>query len=436
MSEQSIRKLRKKFILISMLAFIAVMFFMGAMLYAFNAIIQRHSVELALDYIIENEGEIDKDLNNDMAMHGGVVLDRKSNKFVRAMNDVFIAADLYSEAEFSYSVRYFAVLYDSDGNVSDIMTNHIAAVSDEQALEYAGRAKKSFFNFARDGSYYYKCSDYDDGSSIVVYLDSTGYVNNNDRILRIALLLLGFGIIATYIFVGVFSKRVVSTEVANAEIQKQFITNAGHELKTPLSVIRANTEMTEIESGESEWTKSTMRQIDRMNGLIQNLVKISRAEEGETGEIEKIDVSRLFTETADSYAPVAKSEGKELEKSIPENVTMFANESTIRQLATLLLDNAIKYCDDGGKVEVSLLQKGRGISFCVSNSYAEGENVDYSRFFERFYRQDESHNTDKGGYGIGLSIAESLVKQYNGTIDARWKDGIIYFDVNLRSIRL
>ena len=227
--------------------------------------------------------------------------------------------------------------------------------------------------------------------------------------------------------------RSIAPEIRNAEQQKQFITNASHELKTPLAVIKANTQVQEMMNGKDEWTESTMRQVDRMTGLIQNLVTIVRAEEKEDSE-DRIDtdVSEAIRDTVKSYLPVAENAGETLNQNIGDGIHMKAVESQIRQLATLLIDNAIKYCDEHGTINVELLQKGRGVKLSVSNTYAEGKNADYSKFFERFYRADQSHNVDKGGYGIGLSIAESLVKQYNGSIDASWKDDVITFDCILK----
>lgn len=228
---------------------------------------------------------------------------------------------------------------------------------------------------------------------------------------------------------------IVQPEINNAEIQKEFITNASHELKTPLAVIRANTEVEQMINGENEWNQSTMRQVDRMTGLIQNLVMVSRAQEKENNsERKKINVSAALQETSDTFLPVAVQNGKKLEKEIQENVMMMANESQICQLSSLLIDNAIKYCDDGGTIRVTLTQKGRSpVRLDVSNNYAKGGDVDYARFFERFYRQDKSHNIEKGGYGIGLSIAQAIVEQYKGSsIDAAWKDGIITFTCLLK----
>ena len=200
-------------------------------------------------------------------------------------------------------------------------------------------------------------------------------------------------------------------------------------------MIRANTEVEQMINGENEWNQSTMRQVDRMTGLIQNLVMVSRAQEKENNsERKKINVSAALQETSDTFLPVAVQNGKKLEKEIQENVMMMANESQIRQLSSLLIDNAIKYCDDGGTIRVTLTQKGRSpVRLDVSNNYAKGGDVDYARFFERFYRQDKSHNIEKGGYGIGLSIAQAIVEQYKGSsIDAAWKDGIITFTCLLK----
>ena len=264
------------------------------------------------------------------------------------------------------------------------------------------------------------------------------------RVLISVLSILGLGTFMSFFIMRLLSKGFVRTEVENVEKQKQFITNASHELKTPLAVIKANTEMQEMMDGESEWSQSTLRQVDRMTGLIGNLVQIARAQEMTDGELAPTDIAAAVSETADSFAPVAASDGKKLEKEIPDSLVTKSSDSSMRQLTSLLIDNAIKYCDDGGTIKVELTRSRRGAVLTVSNDYAEGANVDYTRFFERFYRQDEAHTisagtvtgssegssgerTGKSGYGIGLSIAESLVKSMKGSIDVSWDKGRILF---------
>ena len=139
-------------------------------------------------------------------------------------------------------------------------------------------------------------------------------------------------------------------------------------------------------------------------------------------------------QTIAPYRALAEQSGKNLKTNIEKDVMVTSDESKLRQLSTILVDNALKYCDENGEVEVSLIPIKHGklrMRLVVSNSYKDGAGIDCNRFFDRFYREDQSHNIDKGGYGIGLSIAESICRRYGGNIKAGWKDGVISFIVNL-----
>lgn len=476
MNERSIKRLRRRFVILAMLTLSLVMLLIGGMIFLVNYSVVRSQVKDTLDYIIENDGNIQdaqiiemagQDASQGTSQGAGAAQaagqnasqtdgaaqgssqsaaqaasDDQMQEIELPTNDYNVIHFLYEifgteqydydSPEFSFSTRYFAVSLDTNENVTEIKTNHIEDLTQPDAEYYAKYALRNRFGFGRTGVYYYQVKRYDNGSFLVVYLDSTNQVNSTYRVLYAALILIGFGVIVTFIFVWTFSRKAIAPEIKNAELQKSFITNASHELKTPLAVIRANTEMQEMLSGETEWTQSTMRQVDRMSGLIQNLVMISRAREKEKTAWIVTDATKAVRETADTFSPVAKQDGKKLEIRADENVKMIASESDIRQLTSLLVDNAIKYCDKDGSIEVALSQKGKGILLCVSNNYADGRNVDYTRFFERFYREDESHNVDHGGCGIGLSIAESLVESYNGNISVTWKDGVICFNCILK----
>ena len=475
MSEEAIRKLRLRFIIYATLSLTMVMLLMAGMIYVFNLIVSRNEIRETMQYIVANEGEIqdaetiyeaaqmdtesssgagsaDKN-NNDRNGQQNVqspdaeevrkfrMLDqsagRKPYDIGTFLGDIFGSGNggLIDEdsPDDTFSTRYFAVIYGPDGNVESVKANHISSLTAQEAELLGNYARGRFFQFGQYGKYYYQVADLKGDRGIAVFLDSTNQIHATSRLLYSALMLIVFGIAVAFIFVRVFANRAISPEVRNAELQKQFITNASHELKTPLAVIRANTEMQEILGGENEWTQSTLRQVDRLNGLIQNLVMITRAQEKETEERTVTNVAALIQETVKAYLPVAAQDGKTLEQDLPESLSMKAVDSEIRQLTTLLLDNAIKYCDANGTIRVSAGQKGRETWMVVSNSYAEGANVDYSRFFERFYRQNEAHTIDsRGGYGIGLSIAENLVKKYDGTIHADWKNGVISFTCTLK----
>lgn len=447
MNEQGIRKLRNKFIQSALITLTLVMFLMGTLIYIANLTITRQSIHRILNFIVENDGELEgtktETVKNPVSSgssetaqeQGGHSLDSDDYSVVRFLYEIF-GTETIEKVRDKYETRYFAVLYDPKGNVTVVKNNLVDSVTQEEAETYGRIALEKERSFGRSGTYYYQVERRDDGSCIVVYLDSTLQVEAMNRLLYSALLLIGFGMILASVFVTVFANRAIRPEVENAELQKRFITNASHELKTPLAVIKANTEMQEILDGESEWTRSTLRQVERLTGLIQNLVMITRAQEQEDREeFADTDVSAVVQETADTFRPVAIQEGKTLTCETPDDLHMEAAASQIRQLTSLLVDNAIKYCDDKGEVKVRVYAVRKGIQLQVSNPYADGKNVDYSRFFERFYREDQSHHADseKGGYGIGLSIAESLVEQYHGSIQASWKDGVICFTCLLKN---
>ncbi len=456
MSEAAIQKLKRKFIRAAMLALVLTMLLVAGLLYLGSIILNRQTIRSTLEYIADNNGylisweeEEDESLENSGSGNSSVSASADSteaeedssgqSQYERLLEALFSTSSTYKSPEFRFSTRYFVVTFDENEELVRVQTSHITAVSDEEAETYGRAALEQWGSFGRIDSYYYLVRTQEDGSKLVVYMDSSDTLSSNERLLYLALILIGFGMVVAFFIVRVVAGKAIQTEVRNAELQKQFMTNASHELKTPLAVIRANTEMIEMLDGESEWTQSNMRQIERMNGLIKNLVMITRADENNMHEeAEDVDISAAIHDTAQTFRSMAVQNGKQLTEEVPENIRMRAEEAQIRQLCSLLIDNAIKYCDENGEIKVVLAQKsrGRGIVLTVSNSYEEGKNVDYSRFFERFYREDQSHNTDRGGYGIGLSIAESLVKQYSGTIHAEWKNGVISFICQLRPAKI
>ena len=233
------------------------------------------------------------------------------------------------------------------------------------------------------------------------------------------------------LLLSVFSNRVVEPYVKNAEAQKQFITNASHELKTPLAVISANTEVIEMMNGKSEWTESTVSQVNRMSNLISQLVVLSRLEEREDLVLSDVDMSEEVNKVIKDFKAVVDTQGKKLEYTVAENIHVKADEKGIHELTNILVDNAVKYCDEEGTIKVTLSQKGKTTYLAVSNDYKEGTGIDCKRFFDRFYREDQSHNSEKQGYGIGLSMADSLVRMFKGKINVSYKKPVITFTVTL-----
>jgi signal transduction histidine kinase len=235
------------------------------------------------------------------------------------------------------------------------------------------------------------------------------------------------------VIMGRFSKNLILPFVENDEKQKRFITNASHELKTPLAVISANTEMTEVLGGKSKWTESTRRQIKRLQALIEDLVVLTRLDEMKEADLSDVDLSAVVSETAEPFRSIAESEGKSFSTQIAPDTHIRGDRRGLQQVTSILIDNAVKYCDKGGAIAVTLegRARGKGARITVANTYAEGKNVDTSRFFERFYRQDESHNSEKSGFGIGLSMAKEIVERMKGRLKIGYADNIISFTVEI-----
>lgn len=405
MNNRTVERIKKRFIAIAMLAIFLAMLFIGGTIWLSSLFVSYRAIRSGLDALIDTD------------------LDAGDVSFAEYYID-----DPQLTEIFSVNVRekadYWLVKIDGDSVSID---GRYAEGTEVEIIYLCEEIMNGEEGYGHQGRIWYKYVDEPDGKTIA-FIDGTTEVYALRRLFLIAMIVCVAGLAVTYILVVHFSELVVASEVENFEKQKDFITNASHELKTPLSVIRANTEMSQMLNGEDEWSESTLKQIDHMNGLIANLVMISKAQELEDKtEMAPLDVSEVVETSVKSFESVALKSKITLEKNITPNVVFTADSSKIMQLTTILLDNAIKYCDENGTVRVELLAFRKGMKLTVSNSYKDGGNVDYNKFFERFYREDKSHNIDKGGYGIGLSIAENICRQYNGDIKATWKNGEISF---------
>jgi len=427
-----IKKLQRRFILVAMASMMIVMVLIFGGVILFNHLSMQKEISEILDIITENDGTFPMDYNK-------------------------IAKNYYSTTghfgfrltgESSYELRYFTVWVDADGSVTKTSLSHIAAVTEEEAgtfaaeaLEKEGTGSTTQGEVVSEGDdttpaadYTYQISQEDDGSRMIVFLDCTSrYLSIRNFAYRCEMIGTG-GLILVFVLILIFSKRVLRPVISSMEKQKQFITDAGHELKTPLAIISANTEVLEMTSGKNEWTESILNQVKRLDLLVKSLITLARLDEQtEDMPLTHVNLSQLAEEAAATFRPLAVQGGKTLTAQIAPDVSRLGIEKSLRQLISILLDNAIKYCDDGGEVKITLISrnKGKGAVIAVSNPYRDGANVDYSRFFERFYRADASRNSAKAGFGIGLSIADDIVTAHRGKISVGWKDGTITFSVVL-----
>lgn len=273
-------------------------------------------------------------------------------------------------------------------------------------------------------SYKYMRGVTEDGSIIYVFLDATRELKSVRSFLISSLVISGLGIVLIFIVAVLLSDIVLKPIIESYEKQKRFITDAGHEMKTPLTVISANAEIIEMESGESQWTEGIRSQVAKLASLTEKLVILSKMEEGVKLEMNEFSVSEAFFDTCEQYRSIAMSKGVSFELAISENVRMVGNEGELRRCITLLADNAFRYVNEGGSVLVKVQKLANGVEIRFSNTTSGVEKGSLDRWFDRFYRTDLSRNSDTGGSGIGLSVVQAIVHAHGGTVRAHSDDGV------------
>ena len=348
---------------------------------------------------------------------------------------------LHPELGTMLSNHFFRVLLDANGEVVALDLTNAVALNEQDARELASAAyeggRSSGRLQAEDTLYAYQVSSHSEGGDTsMVFLDCTPAVNMVHELLLVSLVISAIALAGFVVAFSLLSKRAVRPLVRNMEGQKRFITNASHELKTPLAIISANTELLEAMNGESDWTRSITSQVRRMTGLVNELVTLSRLGEQNAVELRAVAFSALVTEAAEAIEPVVRQQGKTMTRDLASGVYAEGEDRLLQMLVNILLDNAAKYCDEGGTISLSLGSGGgKNVILSVSNDYASGKDVDYSRFFERFYQEDASHNSRNSGFGIGLSTAREIVELLKGSIRVSWRNGRIEFQTVLRSGR-
>ena len=325
--------------------------------------------------------------------------------------------------ELPFESRYFIVTLDSDGNVTDTDTGKIAAVDTDTAEEYAEKVWEHTKTHGFLSSYRYIKTE-EDGSTQIIFLDCTRSMNTFEAFLATSLVVAVAGMAAFLILVIVLSKKIVRPVSEAYEKQKRFITDAGHEIKTPLTVIDADTEVLEMECGENEWLSDIRKQTVKLKDLTNSLIYLSKMEESRES-VQKIDfpISDMVEETAGSFEALAVTQNKTFDLEVEPMLTYCGEEKSIQRLVSILLDNALKYSPEGGKISVKFGKVGKNLQLSVYNTAEHVDQKNISHMFDRFYRFDESRNSETGGYGIGLSIARAIVESHKGKITAKSEDG-------------
>jgi len=322
--------------------------------------------------------------------------------------------------ETPFSTRHFTVFFNRDGEVEKTHTESIYAITEEEAIEYAQEVIAGKRDRGWLSSYRYKVFSGEMGTGVVFVDGSVSRSSLMQSITISGFVLLGCAALVL-ILIFLLSKKAVKPIAESYEKQKQFITDASHELKTPLTLILANLDIAEAELGQNEWLDDIRAEGQRMAELVGQLVALSRMDEsGHAVSLTNIDLSKMVADTVSEFEGIAKERGKLLTADISDSIAYLGDEALLLRLVGILMDNAIKYCDSEGEISVTLRQ-GRHVTLTVENTYAAVGDIELERLFDRFYRADKAR-TFTGGFGIGLSMARAITEKHKGEITAYKKD--------------
>lgn len=393
-----IRKLRIKFITLSMLALFALLLVIVVSMNVLNysAVVDEADQTLSI-----------------MANNRGIFPDFEENQHPSNMSP-----------EAAYEARYFSVLLGRNEEVLQTDTGKIKAVDTQQAIEYAAQVMSTNNNNGFVENYRYV--RYSEGAGTrITFLDCGRKLDDFRRFVYISTGMALSGYALFFFVILFFSGRIIRPVTESYEKQKRFITDAGHEIKTPLTIIKADVDVLEMEFGENEWLADIQKQAKRLATLTNDLIYLSRMEEAnDSMQMIEFPFSDVVSEAAASFQALAQTQGKVFQCQIQPMLSLTGNEKSIHQLVSILLDNALKYSPNSGTVSLVLEKQNKTVQLSVFNTtenFIPKEKLNL--LFERFYRIDPSRNSQTGGYGIGLSVAKAIVAAHNGKIQAKTEDG-------------
>lgn len=408
-----IDSLRKKMIFLSAVSVTAVLSLIFLAIYVIGTRQLNAAMDMLTDAISENDGmfppfDPDRDYPSDR----------------------FPFIEIFTP-ETEFSTRFFTVWVDKEYQFMRENIEFISSVTIDQAKQHTREILNRGDERGWISDYRYKVVAVEQGYSIVFVDGSMSWAMTRQFILNALLVLTGSGLVILFLIV-IFSKQAVRPAAESYQKQKQFITDASHELKTPLTLILSNLDILESEIGRSEWLEDIRCEGERMGALVNQLTALSRMDEDQPNlEISSFDLAEVLSDTVSEFISLSDDCGKKLQLHVSSPVPYRGDEGLIRRLIAILLDNAVKYCDPGGNISIELSARRYPV-LTVENTYQAVGSAELNRLFDRFYRADKARSYT-GSFGVGLSIAKAVAQKHHGDITA-YKRGmdIIGFKVILK----
>lgn len=327
---------------------------------------------------------------------------------------------------------FYTVAVSCDGDILEIKNEPPTVHTDDDLKELAQSIiKKNEQTGVRDHLIF--CQTDKGGYTLVTFMDNT-VISESAMMLFRYTLIFGGAALVIFFFLSVFlAGKIVKPLEESYQRQKQFISDAGHELKTPISVVSANTELLSREIGDNQWLQNIQYENGRMGVLVGQLLDLARTE-NVTPQMERIDFSRLVTGEALPFESVAFEKGLALSNSISDNVAVEGSRTQLKQIVSILLDNAIRHSKQPGEVRLSLTKEHGLARLSVINKGDEIPARQREQIFERFYRADTARGSEDRHYGLGLAIAKAIADSHKGRIEVRCSNGFVEFCVQIPAL--
>ena len=403
-----IKTLKRKFVFTAMLAITVFILLLLGAINLFFAVSNGRQTDMLLESLIEQR--LQNDLPPVMTPFPEDKAEERPGFFVPRPN----------EEERHSAVHFFAVL-DKIGGVISVDVSRTATVDTDEAREMARKAYGEEDTRGRIDGWKYAAEETEEGTLLYLFLSTDGARSATLRVLGISALIGALGWLLMLLLVLLLSGRAIRPIAENMEKQRRFVTDAGHEIKTPLAIIVANTDAMVLHTGETKWSRNIRTQADRLSGLMQDLLTLARSDEG--GEVlkkEKVDLVALLKDVEAMFSEGMLLKRIAFTERLPASAAADANPTALFRLFSLLFDNAVKYTPEGGEIALALTEEGHKLRLTLENDTDGLPCDDPERLFDRFYRADEARSRETGGSGIGLSAARAIAEAHGFTLTCEY----------------
>ena len=409
-----IKLLQRKFVFAAMIAVSILLIASLGTINLENTIMTSNQTDNLLDEIITGE------LN-------------QSSQPPNAPNNINPGSGLMRFSERNMSSVFFVARVNNSGEVVQLDISRITTMTEDEAENITLQAIELSENSGKISGFKY--TNMNDGiGKVYVFLDVSYQTYSVLTVLFLSVLIGLICWVLMLILVIFLSKKAIKPIAENIERQKQFVTDAGHEIKTPLAIILANTDALELHNGENKWSKNIRAQTIRLSGLMQNLLTLAKIDESNIDATkESFSLNEIIDRTSDMFQEMLIPKNLILQKYYSADVIICANKELITRFVSILLDNAVKYSPCDSIIQIELYKNDKTINLVVANKCDSLPDCPPEKLFDRFYRGDSARTQKGGGYGIGLSAAHSIAEIHGGSIKASYgNDNTIIFTVEFK----